>query len=760
MVTEKFLVNGMHCASCSAVIKRRLEKLDGVETCDINYATEKAEIKYDKEIVNVEKMNEDIGKLGYELITNKKLADHHPSKSGHEDHLDISKSKEEKLKELNIMKGKVEFVMPITIMVFAFMMWDIAAKLFIGIPKLPIPMELFNLMSFVLSAVVLFWIGRPFVDGVIKFILYRVANMDTLIGIGTITAFVYSSIVFLIPPIRTLLNMPEFTYFDVTIVVIGFVTLGKYLEARSKIKTGEAIEKLMSLQAKTALVIRQGEEKEIPIEEVIVGDEIVVKPGAKFPVDGMVIKGMSSVDESMVTGESLPQDKRLGDLVIGSTINRQSILVIEARKIGSETMLAQIVNMVSEAQGSKAKIQSMADSISAVFVPVVLAISIITLVVWLTVGVYFLGLEAALSFGIMSFVGVLVIACPCALGLATPTAIIVGVGKGAENGILIKNAETLEKLHKVNTVVFDKTGTLTTGKPEVSDVVAIDKEDEGKVLLLAASIENNSQHPLAMAIVQRSQKGGLKLEKVEDFKETEGMGVEGKIGNKVVKVRKPDKEEATSSAIISELQSQGKTVVVVETNNKIVGVIAISDTLKKNAKEVVAKLRSEGVETILLTGDNRKTADFVGNELSVDKVISEVLPTDKANVVKELQQNGKIVAMVGDGINDAPALSQANVGLAMATGTDVAIESADITLLAGEINKIPMAIKLSKATIRTVKQNLFWAFIYNVLGIPIASGIIYPLLGIVLNPIFAGMAMAMSSVSVVSNSLLLKNTKL
>lgn len=758
MITKTFLVKGMHCASCSEIIKKKLKKLSEIESVDVNFATEKATISFDPSQITVDSMNSEITKLGYSLVG--KTGHPQNDQMDHSKHLGVNQSKEEKLKDIEQMKAKVEFVLPVTLLIFVLMMWDIAAKVFPAVPNLSIPMPLFNTISFLLSAIVLFWIGRPFVDGVVKFVTYRVANMDTLIGIGTLTAFTYSSLVFLLPPIRELLKAPEYTYFDVTIVVIGFVTLGKYLEARSKIKTGEAIEKLLNLQAKTAIVIKNGKETEISISEVVVGDVLVVKPGQKVPVDGIILEGTTSIDESMITGEPFPVDKKKGDIVVGATINKQGSFVLKATKIGSDTMLAQIVKLVEEAQGSKAEIQNLADKISSVFVPVVLVIATVSLLIWLTIGSAFLGFSLALSFGLLSFVGILVIACPCALGLATPTAIIVGVGKGAERGILIKNAESLEKLHKVNTLVFDKTGTITSGKPTVTDIISLNSNvTYSDIIKLASSIERNSQHPLALAVVDKAQELSLDNFKVDAFRETEGIGVQGIVQKKKVIVRRPKNSEHTISQI-QKLETEGKTVIVVEVDGKAAGILAISDTIKESAKTAIAKIHKLGIQTVMITGDNKRAAEYIGNLVGIDSVQAEVMPQDKSEIIKKLQKEGRVVAMAGDGINDAPALTQADVGIAMATGTDVAIESSDITLLHGDIAKIPQAFKLSRLTIRTIKQNLFWAVIYNIVGIPLAAGAFYPIWGIFLNPVFAGLAMALSSVSVVSNSLLLKKARI
>jgi Cu2+-exporting ATPase/Cu+-exporting ATPase len=559
---------------------------------------------------------------------------------------------------------------------------------------------------------------------------------------------------------RLALKLPETTYFDVTIVVIGFVILGKYLEARSKLRTGEAIEKLLGLQAKTALLWQDGKEIEIPVSEVQIGDILIVKPGSKIPVDGVIVEGYSSIDESMITGEPIPVDKKVDDFVVGATINKQGNFKFKATRIGSDTLLAQIIKMVEDAQGSKAPIQALADKISSVFVPVVLIIAFATLILWLTVGASSLGFQTALSYGILSFVGVLVIACPCALGLATPTAVIVGVGKGAEYGILIRNAEALEKLSKVDTIVFDKTGTITKGKPEVTDIISLDTSwNQSEILRISASIEKLSEHPLADAVLMKANEQKLILETVTNFQALEGVGVEGVINGKNISVHKPLKNNIEENKI-KELQEQGKTVIVVEVDKKIIGLIALSDTLKEESKDAIAKLHDRHIKVVMLTGDNYLAASYIAKLAGIDAVIAEVLPQEKAGKIKELQDGGAIVAMVGDGINDAPALVQADVGIAMGTGTDVAIESAGITLLGGDISKLVKAIKLSKMTMRGIKQNLFWAFIFNVVGIPLAAGLFYPIFGWLLNPAFAGLAMAFSSVSVVGNSLRIKGKKL
>lgn len=773
MQKQQISILGMDCASCAAVIQRTLKKADGVASCEVNYGSESAQIEFDEKKTSPEVLSKKIEPLGYRLAIGKKELGQHVmpdgtimSESEHAEHLGLSQSKEQKLEELKKYKYKVQFTLPLALVVFALMLWEIATVWNPVLPKLFLPMDLYAKILLILSSIVLFWAGQQFLRGVLTFLRYGVAGMDTLIGIGTLTAYLYSVFIVLFPESRKTLGLPETTFFDVTIVVIGFIILGKYLEMRSKLRTGEAIEKLLNLQAKTALVLKDGKEVEVPIVQVKVGDRIVVKPGAKLPVDGRILEGASSIDDSMVTGEFMPKDVKPGDMVVGGTVNRQGAFVFEATKVGSETLLAQIVRMVQTAQGSKAPIQNLADRISAVFVPVVLVIAFASLAAWLLVGSRFMPFSQSLSLGLLCFVSVLVIACPCALGLATPTAIIVGVGKGAGAGILIKNAESLEKLRSVNTVVVDKTGTLTVGKPSVAEVISVlaqGRQFEEKVLQIAGSLEKKSEHPLAEAIVRKAEDLGLEVLPITDFKNFEGRGVYGKILGEEYFIGSPkfvgEQGAKTDEGVLQKLTLEGKTPVVVAKGNETVGILAISDSLKENTAEVVRLLKAMGVEVVMATGDHENTARHIARELGIEKVFAQVLPQDKAMRIKELQSEGFVVAMAGDGINDAPALAQADVGVAMATGTDVAIESADITLLHGDLAKLLSAIRLARNTVRTVKQNLFWAFIYNLVGIPLATGIFYPLFGWLLNPIFAGAAMALSSVSVVANSLRLKQTK-
>jgi Cu+-exporting ATPase len=781
-------VKGMHCASCAITIRKTLKKSAGVIDCEVNYGNEKAKIEFDPSKTTVEELSKKIEPFGYSLDTSvvPSKQDHsmHTMPDGtmmmnhemgsskdnamkgmdHSAHLGIGQSKEDKLKELDRQRTKVHFVMPITVMIFLLMMWEITALSFSWFPKFFLPHELFQTISLILATIVLFWIGGEFLKEVSTFIKYRVANMYTLIGIGTLVAYIYSTIIVLFPEIRNILNLPYAGYFDVVIVVIGFVYLGKFLETRSKLSTGEAIEKLLNLQAKTALVERDGKEIELPIDQVVIGDIIIVKPGSKIALDGVIIEGKSSIDESMITGEAMPVDKNVEDTVIGGTINKQGFFKFKTTKIGSETMLSQIIKMVDEAQGSRAPIQGLADRISEIFVPAVLIISLITLVGWLIIGSFFMPFTEALSIGLLCFTGVLVIACPCALGLATPTAIIVGTGKGAENGILIKDAESLEKLYKVNVIVTDKTGTITKGKPEVTDIISISNESENNILQILASLEKQSEHPLAEAIVNKGKEVNVELLTVENFEIIEGKGLKGSIngieyfaGNMTL-LHELNIEHSHEQ--VDELTNKGKTPVFLTNKTELLAIIGIADTLKENAKDTIKALHKLGIKVVMLTGDNKNTAKYIADLVGIDEVIAEVLPQDKAKKISELQENGSIVAMVGDGVNDAPALAKADVGIAMATGTDVAIESASITLLRGDFSKVLQAIRLSKFTLRAIKQNLFWAFAYNIVGIPLAAGLLYPFFGILLNPVFAGLAMALSSVSVVTNSLRLKGAKI
>lgn len=758
LVTHTFPVTGMHCASCAVNIDFALEDIDGVESCSAHYATEKAKIIYDPQKVSVSQMNREIDKLGYSLMETRTPMEEmdHSTHVGHDMMTPVSSDasiKDRKIQELAKLQRHVQVVLPMAAVSIFVMAWEIGADPLRLWPQMPYTiMEFFHHLLPIFATYALFVAGVPYLQGMIRFFKYRVANMDSLVGIGTSVAFLYSFIVTafesaLAPYVNTQQN-----YYDVTIVVIGFITLGKFLESRSKLKTGEAIEKLLGLQAKNALVLRDGKEIEVPIDQVLVDDMVIVKPGAKIPLDGIILEGTSSIDESMITGESIPVDKGPDDLVIGATINKQGSLQIRVTKIGSDTMLSQIIAMVEEAQSSKAPIERLADKVSAIFVPTVLIFAVVVLLLWVVTGNW--------TIGILCFVGILVIACPCAMGLATPTAIIVGVGKAAQQGILIKNAETLEKLHAVNFVVMDKTGTITKGRPAVTDIHPVDAHSEKDVVQILASLESHSEHPLAVAVMEMAKEKKLSLHKVKNFSAIEGKGLKGSIdtteyyaGNlKLTAYLKLKADEE----IIKTLASQGKTPVMLMTKKEVIGYVGIADKIKDDAKKAVNELHKQGFQVAMLTGDNQKTAEYIARQVGIDRVIAEVLPADKAAEIQKLQKEGHNVAMVGDGINDAPALATADVGIAMGTGTDVAIESAGITLLGGHISKLPKAVGLARATMGIIKQNLFWAFFYNIIGIPIAAGVLYPFFGILLSPAIAGAAMGFSSVSVVANSLRLK----
>ncbi len=763
----------MHCASCAGIIEKTFKKTEGVHSAEVNYGTEKAKVAFDESKTNAQELSKKIEPLGYTLALDQEMSHDHGGQSAetmgmsadeHAAHLGLNQSKKEKLAEVASMRTMLLSAIPIAIFAAIIMGWDILAQYgVVGEMSYTVKEFVHHLLP-ILATYVLFVVGKPYLLGFYRFLRYGKANMDTLIGIGTTAAFLYSfAVTAFEEALRPFINV-DYQYYDVTIVVITFIALGKYLEARSKIKTGDAIEKLLNLQAKTALVIRDGKEVEISVNEVKHGDLIIVKPGAKIPVDGVITEGSSFIDESMVTGEPMPAQKKIGDSVVSGTINTSGSFTFKATKVGSETLLAQIIKMVEDAQGSKAPIQALADKISSIFVPIVLVIAFLTLGAWLIVGSQYLGFSQALSFGLVSFVGILVIACPCALGLATPTAIIVGVGKGAKEGILIKDAATLEKLHKVNTVVVDKTGTITKGKPTLVDIQNLSDLKDDEIVSILASLEKKSEHPIAHAIVNYAQEKNLSVSDVSDFEGIQGKGLKGSIkdteyfvGNaKLVS----DLKVSFDITKLNEFTSQGKTPVILSTKEKVLGFVMVADEIKAESVEAVKNLHALGIKVVMLTGDDEKAAKYIASLVGIDDVVAHVLPEDKLKKIQELQSQGRVVAMAGDGVNDAPALAQADVGIAMGTGTDVAIESAGITLLGGDISKLVKAIKLSKITMRGIKQNLFWAFIYNIVGIPLAAGALYPVFGWLLNPVFAGFAMAMSSVSVVSNSLRIKAKKL
>lgn len=739
METKTYPIKGMHCASCVKLIERAVSKVPGVNRANVNLATEQLTVAFNKDTCSPEKIASAVDGAGYKAIINETV--------------EQDSQRLEKLKELKNLKIKVIF----SLFLGGLIVWG-------SFPFLmdfsPYPLQNFW-VQLILGSIVQFWPGLEFYRAAIPAFKNRTANMDTLVAVGTTAAYLYSVAVTLFPMSFEGLGIEPMPYFDVAAVVIGLILLGRYFEAKAKLGTSEAIKKLIGLQAKTARVVRDGKDIDIPIEEVQMGDIVRVRPGEKIPVDGMIVEGQSSVDESMVTGESIPVDKNKGDMVIGATINKSGSFVFKASKIGSETMLSQIIKLVQEAQGSKAPIQRIADMISAYFVPIVIMLAIATFALW-----YVFGPNPAFLFALLNSITVLIIACPCAMGLATPTAIMVGTGRGAEKGILIKDAESLEIAHKVTTVIFDKTGTLTVGKPQVTDMVPLSKSKEKDIMQIAASLEKGSEHSLAESIVKRAHEEKFLLSKVEGFKAISGFGITGKIqGKKYIfgNVKLMDKENIKTSgfkAQIEELESQGKTVMVLADEKNALGLIAVADILKDSAKEGVNALKDQKIEVVMITGDNQRAALAIAKQAGITRVLAEVLPQDKESEVRKIQNEGKIVAMVGDGINDAPALATANIGIAMGSGTDVAIEAAGITLVNKDLRSVAEAIELSKKTMRTIKINLFWAFGYNIILIPVAMGVLYPIWGILMNPIFASAAMAMSSISVVGNSLLLKKAKI
>jgi P-type Cu+ transporter len=721
-------IEGMTCAACSTRIEKVLNKMDGVKAANINLATESGTVEYESGLVSVDDMLEKVKKLGYTAVIKQ---DRNTKKD--------AKEEEIKNKKIKLMISIV-LSLPLLYTMIGHMPWDLG----ISVPDL-----LMNpWVQFIFATPVQFYIGWQFYVGAFRALANKSANMDVLVALGTSAAYFYS----LVEAFRTLNNptyMPHL-YFETSAVLITLILVGKLIEALAKGRTTLAISKLLSLQAKEATVLRDGEELKIPVEKVQVGDQLVVKPGEKIPVDGVVVSGKSSVDESMITGESIPVEKIAEDLVIGSTINKNGRLVMEATKVGKDTALAGIIKIVEEAQGSKAPIQRMADIISGIFVPIVVGISVVTFIAWYTFvapGDLPSALEAAIA--------VLVIACPCALGLATPTSIMVGTGKGAEQGILFKGGEYLEGTHKIDAILLDKTGTITKGKPEVTNWIEI---QEGVLPYLIAA-EKSSEHPLAEAIVQYGKEQSVEVKETESFEAIPGHGIKAIVEGKEVLVgtrKLMDKENVAyeqHKEQLIDLETEGKTAMLLALNGILAGVIAVADTVKESSKEAIHQLKELGVDVYMITGDNERTAKAIASEVGIDGVFAEVLPEEKAEKVKELQEAGKKVAMVGDGINDAPALALADIGIAIGTGTDVAIETADVTLVGGDLVNIPKAIELSRKTMRNIRQNLFWALFYNSVGIPIAA------IGL-LAPWIAGAAMAFSSVSVVTNALRLKRVKL
>ncbi len=742
------IIEGMSCASCVAKIEGALTGLAGVVSASVNLATEKARVDYLPGSLTIDDLTGAVRGAGYEALT----IEEESVESGEEL---VAREERARKASLKALKTRLVVAIALTIPIFILMHRSLFGLTeVIGLSK-----ENVFILQFLLATPVQFWCGLRFYKGAMNAALHRTTDMNTLIAVGTSSAYLFSTAVILFPGFFELRGFAAEVYFDTSAMIIVLILLGRYFEARAKARTGEAVKKLMGLEARSARVEREGREQDIPLSEVIPGDTVIVRPGEKVPVDGVVTLGYSSVDESMISGESMPVEKKEGDFVVGSTLNKTGSFSFTATRVGKETALARIIQMVEEAQGSKPPIARLADIVASWFVPAVIGIALITFIVW-----FFLGPAPAFTYALLNFVSVLIIACPCALGLATPTSIMVGTGKGAEHGILIRGGGALETAHKLTAIILDKTGTLTRGKPSLTDLVVSDggPVTEAELLYFAASAEKGSEHPLGEAIVTRARERGIELGAVKDFIALPGLGIKAGVAGRSVMLGNLRLMEAESidpgelEVVAARLADEGKTPVYLALDSHAAGVVAVADTLKENSKEAVGALKELGLEVMMLTGDNRRTAEAIAREVGIDRVLAEVLPEDKAKEVEKQQKRGLIVAMVGDGINDAPALTRADVGIAIGTGADVAMEASDITLISGNLTAIVTAIALSRATITNIKQNLFFAFFYNTILIPLAAGVLYPSFGILLSPIFAAAAMGMSSVSVVSNALRLK----
>ena len=740
-VKKTFNIEGMTCASCAQTIEKATQKLRGVNLSSVNLATEKLVVEYDPGMVNLTDIIKAVMDSGYEAHEEVATAD------------TVDQDKEKKQKEIKSLWNRFLISALFTAPLLYIAMGHLVNA---PLPDFINPMmnpEAFAIVQLVLTLPVVVVNSKIYRNG-FKALSKGHPNMDSLISLGTSAAFLYG-VFATVMIFRGEVAYANELYYETAAVILALIVLGKYLETLTKGKTSEAIKKLMGLAPKTALVVRNGKESEISIDEVVVGDIIVVRPGGKMPVDGVVIEGLTSVDESMLTGESIPVEKSVGDAIIGASINKNGTIRYKATKVGKDTALSQIIKLVEDAQGSKAPIAKMADIISGYFVPIVIAIAILSAIAW-----YFAGQTGV--FALTIAISVLVIACPCALGLATPTAIMIGTGKGAEHGVLFKSGTALETTHKLNTIVFDKTGTITEGKPKVTDIITAEGISETELLTLSASAEKGSEHPLGEAIVNSAEEKGLAFLKTETFNAIPGHGIEVTLnGQHLLLGNKKLMDErhiglGNLASASDALASQGKTPMYIAKDGKIAGIIAVADTVKESSLRAIKKLHKMGIEVAMITGDNKRTAEAIAKQVGIDRVLSEVLPEDKANEVKKLQDEGKKVGMVGDGINDAPALAQADVGIAIGSGTDVAIESADVVLMRSDLMDVPTAVELSKSTIRNIKENLFWAFAYNILGIPFAMGVVYAFGGPLLSPVIAAAAMSFSSISVLLNALRLK----
>jgi Cu+-exporting ATPase len=757
-------ISGMHCAACVSTIEKSLAKTAGVAKAVVNLATEQASVEYAPSLVGLDGLKAAVVNAGYGVIEKKDNA----TEASH--HADVEKQKVQEFQNL-----KRRFIVAV---VCAAVVMPLSMLMLMPSVMTQVNMTIINIVQLAFTLPVLLYSGREFYVSAWKGLKHRTANMDTLIAVGTGASFLYSLVATFVPSLVEASGSHAEVYYDTTTTIIALILLGKLLEAKAKGQASDAIKKLIGLQAKTARVVRDGKEVDVPLEAVVAGDVVRVRPGEKIPTDGDVLEGASSVDEAMLTGESLPVEKKIGDKVFGSTMNKTGSFTFKATKVGKDTMLSQIVKWVEDAQGSKAPVQKLADKISAVFVPAVIGIAILAFIVWFNV----MPRETRLPFALVNFVAVLIIACPCALGLATPTAIMVGTGKGASFGILIRNAESLETAHKVTTIVLDKTGTITNGEPVVTDfevrknlndIFAMfnhgnaDLESHPNYILsLVCSLEKNSEHPLAAAIVKFAKTINVLPLTVSKFAAVAGKGTTGIVGGESVAIgnvslmqlEKVDMDSGLTQHA-ERFAAEAKTVMFVAANGKCVAVIAVADTVRQTSKAAIKRLQSLGLDVVMITGDNEQTAAAIAKEVGITRVFANVLPQDKAAKIKDLQHEGKIVAMTGDGINDAPALVQANVGIAIGSGTDVAIEAADITLVRNDLNSVVTTISLSRRTMQMIRQNLFFAFVYNIIGIPIAAGVLYPVFGILLSPMIAAAAMAMSSVSVLANTLRLRSFK-